>query len=333
MTWLIDDLLDVTRIAHGKIELQRERLDLNQLAHRAVEDHRAVFARGGVRLELLPAPAEVWVDGDRVRLAQIISNLLQNAAKFTPHGGKTTVSVESSPSRDQAILTVRDTGSGIQPEMLPRLFQAFSQADATLDRSKGGLGLGLALVKGLVEMHGGSVSAASDGRGKGAAFTIAIPLDVTAARVVPARPGLGVTASPRRVLVIEDNEDAASSLRELLELDEHAVEVAYTGREGIEKARAFHADVVLCDIGLPEMDGYEVARTMRADPELRRVALVAVSGYAQLEDVEMAREAGFDAHLAKPPSIEAINRAIAGVGREGAAAPSSHGGAGAPAGE
>jgi PAS domain S-box-containing protein len=318
MTWLIDDLLDVTRIAHGKIQLQRERLDLNELAHSTVDDHRAIFARSDVRLDVQPATEEVWVDGDRVRLAQVISNLLQNAAKFTPRGGRTTVSLQADSARGQAILTVRDTGAGIEPEMLPRLFQAFAQADSTLDRSKGGLGLGLALVKGLVEMHGGSVSAASDGRGTGAAFTIALPLDVTAARTLPAWPDLGGAAVPRRVLVIEDNEDAANSLREVLELDEHVVDVAYTGREGIEKAQAFHPDVVLCDIGLPEMDGYEVARTMRADPELSRVALVAVSGYAQPEDVETAREAGFDAHLAKPPSIDTLERALAEVGRGGA---------------
>ena len=314
MTWLIDDLLDVTRIAHGKIQLQRERLDLNELAHRTVEDHRMVFSKSDIRLEVLPAPSEVWVDGDRVRLAQVISNLLQNAAKFTPHGGKTTVSIRSDFATGRAILTVRDTGSGIEPGMLPRLFQAFAQADATLHRSKGGLGLGLALVKGLVEMHGGSVSAASAGVGKGATFTITLPLNLAAARVVAARPGLGVTAAPRRVLVIEDNEDAADSLREVLEIDEHVVEVAYTGREGIEKAQAFHPDVVLCDIGLPEMDGYEVARTMRADPELGTVGLIALSGYAQPEDVEMASEAGFDAHLAKPPSIDTLERALAEVG-------------------
>jgi PAS domain S-box-containing protein len=314
MTWLIDDLLDVTRIAHGKITLRRERLELDELAHRAVEDHQAIFAKSGVRLEALPAPAEVPVDGDRVRLAQVISNLLQNAAKFTPRGGKTTVSVESNPVRGQAILTVRDTGSGIQREMLPRLFDAFTQADTTLDRSKGGLGLGLALVKGLVEMHGGSVSAASDGLGKGAAFTITLPLEVAAAGVVGARPDRGVTAVPSRVLVIEDNEDAADSLREVLELGGHIVEVAYSGRDGIEMARAFHPDVVLCDIGLPEMDGYEVARTIRADPGLGRVALVAVSGYAQPEDVATASEAGFDAHLAKPPSIETLERVLAGFG-------------------
>jgi PAS domain S-box-containing protein len=311
LTWLVDDLLDVTRIAHGKILLQRERLDLSQLAQRVVEDHRAIFAKSEVRLELLPATGEVWINGDRVRLAQVISNLLQNASKFTPRGGKTTVSVESNASRGQAILTVRDTGRGIQPEVLPRLFQAFSQVDATLDRSKGGLGLGLALVKGLIGMHGGSVGAASGGTGEGTAFTITLRLDVAAARTVPVRPSGSGGPAPRRVLVIEDDEDAATTLREVLELDEHVVEVAYTGREGIAKARAFHPDVVLCDISLPGMDGYEVAREMRADPELGRAGLVALSGYAQPEDVAMAKEAGFDAHLAKPPSIDALERTLA----------------------
>ena len=316
LTWLIDDLLDVTRIAHGKIQLQHGRLDLNEVAHRCVEDHRTVFAKSDVRLEVLPAAAEVWVNGDRVRLAQVVGNLLQNAAKFTPHGGKTTVSVQADPAGGQAVLTVRDTGAGIEPAMSPRLFHVFAQAGATLDRSKGGLGLGLALVKGLIELHGGSVSAASEGPGKGAAFTISLPLDVavTVARATPVQGGLAGAAAPRRILIIEDNEDAAETLRVVLELHEHVVEIAYSGRDGIEKARAFHPDVVLCDIGLPEMDGYEVARAMRADPALRRVALVAVSGYVQPEDVEMAREAGFDAHLAKPPSIDALERALAEVG-------------------
>jgi PAS domain S-box-containing protein len=315
LNWLIDDLLDVTRITHGKVQLQRERVDLNELAHRTVEDHRTVFAKSEVRLEVLPAAAEVWINGDRVRLAQVVGNLLQNAVKFTPHGGKATVSVQADVARGQAALTVRDTGAGIEPQMLPRLFHPFSQADATLDRSKGGLGLGLALVKGLVELHGGSVSVASEGLGKGAAFTISLPIDISVAQAT-ARRGLGKASEPRRVLVIEDNEDAAQSLRDVLELDEHLVEVAYSGRDGIDKARVFHPDIVLCDIGLPEMDGYEVARAIRADPVLGHVGLIALSGYAQPEDVAMAKEAGFDAHLAKPPSVEALERALVGSTHE-----------------
>ncbi|HVI94049.1 MAG TPA: response regulator, partial [Anaeromyxobacter sp.] len=206
-------------------------------------------------------------------------------------------------------------GAGIAPEMLPRVFEAFAQGDSTLDRSKGGLGLGLALVRGLVEMHGGVVDATSDGPGKGAAFTLRLPLDVGGARALPAQPALVASAAPRRVLVIEDNEDAADTMREVLELGEHSVEVAYNGPDGLEKARAFRPDVVLCDIGLPKMDGYQVARAMRADRELGRIALIAVSGYAQPEDVAMAKDAGFDAHLAKPPSVEDLERTMADVER------------------
>jgi PAS domain S-box-containing protein len=318
MTRLIDDLLDVTRITRGKIRLQRERLDLQGLVQRTVEDHRSTFARGEIRLTMLDSSGEVPIDGDRVRLAQAIGNLLQNAAKFTPRGGDTTVSLQTDRSRGEAVLTVRDTGSGIQPEMLPRLFHPFSQADATLDRSKGGLGLGLALVKGLVELHGGSVTAASGGPGRGAAFTIRLPLATTHAGAVRSERGARAGSRlPRRVLVIEDNEDAADTLREVLELDDHVVEVAYSGRGGIEKARTFRPDIVFCDIGLPEVDGYEVARTLRADPELASVVLVAVSGYAQPEDVAMSREAGFDAHLAKPATLETLGRVLADLDGRG----------------
>ncbi|BDG03995.1 ATP-binding protein [Anaeromyxobacter oryzae] len=185
LTRLIDDLLDVTRISRGKVELRCERLDLSELAQRTAEDHRAAFIAGDVRFELLPPPAQVWVNGDRTRLAQVIGNLLQNAAKFTPRGGSVSVSVEADSTRGHAILQVRDTGKGIAPEILPRVFEAFTQADDTLDRSKGGLGLGLAVVKGIVELHGGSVSAASAGLGMGATFTITLPLETA----VPAEPG------------------------------------------------------------------------------------------------------------------------------------------------
>lgn len=313
---LIDDLLDVTRITRGKIQLQRECLDLQELAVRTAEDLRSTFAKNQVRLEVLTPPGGVRVNGDQARLAQVLGNLLQNSAKFTEPGGQTTVEVGADDVRRLAVLTVRDTGRGIAPEVMPRLFAPFAQADATLDRTKGGLGLGLALVKGLVEMHGGTVRGESEGIGKGATFTICLPLaPSTAPTAAPPEPPPRERAAPGRVLIIEDNSDTATTLREALELGSHEVAVASNGPDGIEKARAFRPDVVICDIGLPEMDGYEVARRMRADPALRGAGFVALTGYAQPEDVEKAQEAGFDAHVAKPPNMEALEGVLVRVGR------------------
>jgi two-component system CheB/CheR fusion protein len=310
MTRLIDDLLDVTRIARGKAELQCEVLDLNELVGRTVEDHRGVFVDGGVGLESVAADAAVWVNGDRTRLSQAIGNLLVNAAKFTPRAGKTTISVAADRARKEASVCVQDTGRGIAPELQPHVFEPFIQADATIDRKKGGLGLGLALVKGLIEMHGGVVTAASPGIDQGATFKISLPLDANSS--LEAQPTRSDTAKvPRRVLIIEDNEDAADSLCEALQLRGHDVEVAHDGSAGIERARAFRPDAVICDIGLPEMDGYAVARAMRAAPELQRITLVALTGYAGPEDVAKAKKAGFDAHLAKPPTMDAVERALA----------------------
>jgi len=312
MIRLIDDLLDVTRIVRGKIQLQAERLDLNELAHSTIEDHRSVFVESDVELTLRPAAVPVWVRGDRIRLAQIIGNLLQNAAKFTAHGGTTTVAIRVDETQGHAILSVGDTGRGIEPEIIPRLFEPFAQADTTLDRSKGGLGLGLALVKGLVEQHGGSVEARSAGPGRGSEFLVRLPLDRTKSVTVECRRA-SVDRARRRVLVIENNVDAAESLREVLELDGHEVVVAYDGPGGIAKAREFRPDVVLCDIGLPGMDGYQVARAFRSDEALRENYLVALSGYALPEDLQRAQDAGFDRHLAKPPSLEKLESVLGAI--------------------
>ncbi len=311
LTRLVDDLLDVTRVSRGKIQLQRERIDLGDVVRRAVEDHRSTFARSGLELRWTVPEHPLWIDGDRTRIAQVIGNLLQNSAKFTEPGGVATMSVESNACVGQVILRVSDTGVGIAPGVLPRVFEAFSQADTTLARSKGGLGLGLALVKGLVEMHAGTVSVESRGLGQGAEFTVRLPL-VSAAGAPEDPPARGVVdGRSRRVLVVEDNPDAAESLREVIELAGHAVEVAATGAEAIARARLFRPDVVLCDIGLPGMDGYEVAQAMRADPELRDAVLVALTGYAAPEDMARTRRAGFDMHVAKPPSLEKLEEALA----------------------
>jgi len=251
LTRLVDDLLDVTRISRGKIQLRPERLDFCDLVRRAVEDYRDAFARNRLDLRQSLAEGPLWVSADRTRMAQVIGNLLSNSAKFTAPGGEISVSLERNRDLQQAVLKVRDTGIGIAPEMLPRVFEPFAQADSTLDRSKGGLGLGLAMVKGLVEMHGGTASVESAGLGTGAEFTVRVPLDLTALPTEAPVKRRAEGGPGRRILVIEDNVDAAESLRVLLELGRHTVAVAFSGPEGIERAREFAPEVVLCDIGLP----------------------------------------------------------------------------------
>jgi PAS domain S-box-containing protein len=302
---LVSDLLDITRITRGKVQLERLRLELNDLAQRTIEDYRSLFEKSGVSLELERASTPVFIHADWNRVAQVIGNLLQNAAKFTPPGGSVRVTVSLDPAASRAVVRVRDSGIGMAPEILARLFHPFVQAEASLDRSKGGLGLGLALVKGLVEQHGGSAEAHSAGLGQGSEFTVRLPLDLTAAQETTGASAAGGSVR-RRVLVIEDNIDAAVSLSEVLQLEGHEVGLAHNGPDGIAKARAFRPDFVLCDIGLPGMDGYEVARALRADPSLASTFLVALSGYALPEDLRRSREAGFDRHIAKPPKLDAL---------------------------
>lgn len=215
------------------------------------------------------------------------------------------------PATSEAVLAVRDTGVGISHDILPRLFEPFTQADTTLDRSKGGLGLGLMLVKGLAVLHGGSVTAKSDGPGKGAEFTVRLPLETATPLAGEAHPL--ASGAQVRVLIVEDNVDAAETLREALCLRHDVVEVASTGPEGIDKALELRPDVILCDIGLPGLDGYGVARAIRAIPELRGVGLVALTGYTSPEDVAKSRAAGFDRHLSKPPSIDVLERVLSEV--------------------
>jgi len=306
---LVDDLLDVTRITRGKIQLHREQVELGELIRRTVEDHRTPFETHGVHLSATVASNPLWVQADVTRIVQLVGNLLGNALKFTSRGGRVDVSL--APADNDAVLTVRDTGVGISPAMLGRLFQPFVQGDRSLDRAHGGLGLGLALVKGLAELHGGTVIAESDGLGSGATFTVRLPL--RDAPVQATRDEVHEPLTPRRVLVIEDNVDAATALQEALALDGHDVQVAYDGAAGLAAARRFDPEVVLCDIGLPGMDGYEVARAFRSERNAERPFLVALSGYALPEDLQRAREAGFDAHVAKPPTLEQLEHLIVSV--------------------
>jgi two-component system CheB/CheR fusion protein len=313
LTHLIDDLLDVTRIARNKIRLQCESLDLTDLVRRTIEDHRSLFEKNEVHLDVTLPAERIAVNADRTRLAQVVGNLLQNAAKFTGKGGRAQVSLAVDETAGRAVIRVADTGVGISPELLARLFQPFAQADESMDRSKGGLGLGLALVKGLVELHGGEISVHSQGLGKGAEFVVRLPLD----GVLDVKTPTPVDSSRRirRVLIIEDQADAAQSLREALELCGHEVQVTDNGPAGLSRAREFRPEVVLCDIGLPGMDGYQVARVFRADESLKDIFLVALSGYALPEDLQRAAEAGFDRHLAKPPRLDQLEELLSSLRR------------------
>jgi CheY-like chemotaxis protein/anti-sigma regulatory factor (Ser/Thr protein kinase) len=310
----VDDLLDVTRISQGKLELRRARVELGGVVRRACDDYQAAFQERGIELHV-EGSALVWTHGDETRLAQVVSNLLHNAAKFGRRGGTVVASVGA--AGDQAEVRVRDDGAGIPPEFLPRLFQPFVQAGGDgLARTRGGLGLGLALVKRLVELHGGSVRAHSEGVDRGAEFVVTLPLGPAAEPAASA-----LSASPPRrvvtdVLVIEDNLDTARSIADILLMEGHRVHVATDGRSGIAHARDHRPDIILCDIGLPDLDGYEVVRALRADDRLSSTRFVALSGYAQPEDRQRAAEAGFHLHLAKPPPLEALLALVANSARE-----------------
>jgi PAS domain S-box-containing protein len=301
---LVNELLDATRLTRHRIELHRETVDLNVAVGRVVEDHRNLFGEAGVSLEFASAPRPVPVSADATRLAQVVGNLLHNAVKYTAPGGRASVRV--SVEAGGATIRVRDDGVGIAAEMLPHLFEPFTQARQSLDRERGGLGLGLALVKGLVDLHGGIVLARSDGPGTGSEFVVQLPL-AAASAPAPEPPRAPRAGTPRRVLVVEDNSDAASTLSETLSLWGHEVAVAHEGANAIECARRFRPEFILCDIGLPGMDGYELARAVRADPSLKDVRLIAVTGYALPDDQRKAREAGFEAHLAKPLRLEELS--------------------------
>jgi two-component system CheB/CheR fusion protein len=314
---LVDDLLDITRISRGKIRLERRRVELNDLVRRTVDDHRSLFEENAVHLDCKLGPEPLFVNADPTRLAQVVGNLLGNAAKFAGHGGLAQVSVSTEPGTRSATILVADSGAGMTKETLARLFEPFMQGEATLDRSKGGLGLGLALARELVRLHGGEIRAHSDGAGRGAQFTVSLPQAEN--QDAPGEPAAADRVSTgRRVLIIEDNVDAATSLREVLELDSHQVAVAHDGPAGLAMASTFHPEVVLCDIGLPGMNGYDVARAFRADEALKRTFLVALSGYALPEDLQQAAEAGFERHLAKPLGMQALQDLLSSLpeGRE-----------------
>ncbi len=304
---LVDDLLDVSRITSGKIVLERATVELAEVAERCAESLAA--AAGAREIDVgVVADRDVRVEGDPVRLEQIVTNVLNNAIKYTPPGGRVAVEVRRDEGR--ALIAVRDTGAGIAADVLPRIFNLFAQAQDTLDRAQGGMGIGLTLVRSLVSLHGGTVEARSEGLGLGSEFRIHLPFARAAAERgrAPADEPVAETAG-RRVVLIEDNGDLRESIRQLLELDGHRVATASDGAEGLELIRARRPDVALIDIGLPLLDGYAVARSARAELG-NRTRLVALTGYGQAEDREKAARAGFDDHLTKPITGRALRRVL-----------------------
>jgi PAS domain S-box-containing protein len=314
MTGLIDDLLDVSRVTRGIITLEKESLDVNGIVAGAVEQVRSLIETRGHRLTVQAPPEPVRVRGDQTRLIQVMSNLLNNAAKYTPNGGEIRLEIEA--TAHEVLLRVSDTGVGITADLLPHVFELFSQAERSPDRSQGGLGLGLALVKSLIELHQGSVSAHSDGVGKGSEFVVRLPRLVE----LPILQGhdnrdssIPRSATALRLMVVDDNVDAAQSLAMLFEAWGHQVSVEHEGRGALERARTEVPQVILLDIGLPDMDGYALARQLRAMPQTAHAVLIALTGYGQQEDRNRSRHAGIDHHLVKPTNPLELANLLAGL--------------------
>jgi signal transduction histidine kinase/ActR/RegA family two-component response regulator len=311
ITRLVDDLLDVSRLTRGKIALQKQRVDLGACVRQVVETFSSLAAQKDVQLLVDVAPDAI-VNADQVRIEQMVGNLLSNAIKFTPERGS--VFLIASVEDDEVVLRVRDTGVGIAPDQLPFVFELFAQTHRPLDRSQGGLGIGLTVVQLLAGRHGGSVSLHSDGEGRGAEAVLRLPRAVTAARAVPRyAPAAALPANHQRVLIIEDNQDAADMLATYLRFAGHEVRVALDGPSGLRIAFEMVPSVVLCDIGLPGMDGYQVAQCIRAAPALEQCVLIAVTGYGEVASRERARLAGFTHHLTKPTDPTLLAELIASV--------------------
>jgi PAS domain S-box-containing protein len=313
MALLLDDLLDVSRITRGRLELRRERVDLARVIDAALETARPLLDERRQTLALELPVDQVPLDADPLRLSQVIANLLANAAKYSEPGGR--VVLRARTVDGSAEISVQDFGVGIEADALQRIFEMFAQAKSSLDRAEGGLGIGLALVRGLVELHGGSVEAKSDGPGKGALFIVRLPLPAGVDDQADAEDLTDKTSAPHRmrILVADDNRDAAASLATLLELDGHEVAVVYDGEGAIESAAAWKPDIALLDIGMPKRNGYEVAQHIRAAPWGRQIKLVAVTGWGQAEDKRRAREAGFDRHFTKPLDLDALGEFLGGA--------------------
>jgi two-component system, sensor histidine kinase len=304
LTRLVDDLLDVSRITEGRIELRRAPVDISSILSQACESVEPLLRQKNHKLSIRESPGKLYVHGDHARLVQSVANVLINAAKYTDRNGV----IDLSARRDGAnvVIAVTDNGIGISPDLLPRLFDLFVQGERSLDRSEGGLGIGLSVVKRLVDMHGGRITASSAGSQRGSTFEIVLPLiDSAAPEVTPA---VAPSRANKRILVVDDNQDAADTLAKVLDLDGHSIEVVYTAHDALARATATRPEVILLDVGLPDMSGYEVATRLR--PILKTAQMIALTGYGQSEDVRKAGTAGFDAHVIKPVDFEHLARII-----------------------
>jgi signal transduction histidine kinase/ActR/RegA family two-component response regulator len=308
LTRLVDDLLDVSRITHGRIQLRKEIIDLAQVVNQAVDSVRPLIDTRGQELSVSLPPEPVRLEADPTRLVQVLSNLLNNAMKYTNDGGGVWLTAER--DGQEVVLRVQDTGIGIAPELLPRVFDLFTQGERGLDRSQGGLGIGLTMVRSLVEMHGGCVAGHSDGPGRGSEFIVRLPALPQASPPVAHAPGSPLeqpgTAPGRRVLVVDDSTSTAQTMAALLQLKGHDARVAFDGPQALKTAAAFHPEVVLLDIGMPGMDGYQVAKQLRQMPGLEQTLLVALTGYGQEGVRRRSQEAGFQHHLVKPVRLGAV---------------------------
>ena len=310
LTRMVDDLLDVSRIMRGKIDLRTAPVDLKTVVARAAETARPVLDAARHRLQLVLPDEPVWVVADLVRLAQVVSNLLANAAKYSDEGAE--IRLTAAREGDLAVIRVRDQGIGIAADKLRAVFDLFVQVDAAGNRAQGGLGIGLTVVQNLVEMHGGAVEAQSEGLGKGSEFIVRLPLAPPAELAPePAAQTPAASRTRRRVLVVDDHVDAAESLALLLKLLGHDVRVAHDGRTALALAEPDPPEVAFLDLGMPHMDGHELARRIRENPKLHKVRLVALTGWGQQQDRRRTKEAGFDRHLVKPPEPDAINAVLA----------------------
>jgi PAS domain S-box-containing protein len=310
MTHLVDDLLEVSRITQGKLELRKQRLELARAMQSAMEAARPTVQASSHHLSVTLPCEPLYLDADPTRLSQMILNLLNNAAKYTPPGGS--ISLAAEREGDEAVIVVRDSGIGIPGEHLDSVFEMFSQLAPALDRSQGGLGIGLALVRGLAELHGGTIAAFSDGPGKGSEFVIRLPLTKTASLPGNSVPAEAPHAAGLRIVIVDDNADAAESLAMVLELEGHEVRTAGDGIAGLELIGAFAPQAVILDIGLPHLNGYEVARRIRQDYQDAGIVLIAVTGWGQQQDKQTAVTAGFDHHFTKPVDPGELQRVLSG---------------------